>query len=162
MFGGADSVAAASAADRELAELAEVLRDVIKLSGMSSRRIEKLLGLAQGELARLLAGAESLKVLQLLKILHAIGMEPVDFFHWVYTTRQSAASSPSPIEVLADLRSGVERPAGHPSQGGSDGRTTELLLDALRERLVEDRERRSQDPPGSPFRPGPSDDPRET
>jgi len=56
----------------------------------------------------------------------------------------------------------VERPAGHPSHGGSDGRTTELLLDALRERLVEDRERRSQDPPGSPFRPGPSDDPRET
>lgn len=68
-------------------------------SDLSQREVETRLGFARGYLSRLLTGVVEIKYWQLLAILHAMDLEPADFFAELFPRRRHPA-----LEALEDHR----------------------------------------------------------
>ncbi|HEX6864802.1 MAG TPA: helix-turn-helix transcriptional regulator, partial [Thermoanaerobaculia bacterium] len=80
-------------ADQEVARLRELLRNAIRLSGVTNRKIERHLGMSQGSLSRLLAGGIELKVKHILEIVEILGLPPGQFFRIAYPEEAQPTSA---------------------------------------------------------------------
>jgi len=80
--------------DEDMERLMEVLRDLLDQENVALTEIERRLSWARGTISKLLLGKRELRVRQLLGILGALKIEPLQFFQKVY----SPASSPSAAE----------------------------------------------------------------
>lgn len=81
------------------AHVLERIRLLIYLSERTQREIEQRLGFSRGYLSLLLGGKVDLKMWQLLAILHALELEPAEFFAEAFPRRRNRA-----LENLDDLR----------------------------------------------------------
>src|ERR1700744_161363 len=66
--------------DERFEHLAEVLKSVIRSSGLTGREIDRRLGMSGGYTSRLLGGGVELKLSQILAILDVIGLYPSELF----------------------------------------------------------------------------------
>ncbi len=64
-----------------------MLRDLVRLSGVSQRKIERSLGLSPGYLTRILEGRLELRVQHVLGICEAVGFPPGAFFLAAYPSQ---------------------------------------------------------------------------
>ena len=76
----------------------ERLRLLILRSPLTQRAVENRVGFSRGHLSQLLAGTLDLKYWHLLAILHAIEVEPSEFFAALFPRRRHPA-----LEVLDDV-----------------------------------------------------------
>lgn len=111
----------------------QALRNLIGLSGLSRREIEKLLS-AQGDgvnLTRLLAGAYEMKVRHVLDITRALGIHPLEFFRLIFEEPEQ----PSPLLQRVET---VFRP-GRPAAAGRRPRVRPPKgdVEALRQYVLE-------------------------
>jgi hypothetical protein len=122
-----------SRSDREVQRAREILSDLIDLSGMSRREVERrLLEEDSGtDVNRLLAGKLDLKLRHILEICRLVGIYPLVFFNILL-------NQPEPSPLLRKLR--VLSDAEHLRLRTGAGRTPALLGaagDALRRRVVD-------------------------
>lgn len=93
----------------EVRRLAAALRNAIRLSGVSSRQVERELGLSTGYLTRILAGQVQLRVAHVLAICQIIGVPAGSFFAALYPPTPPASEAEARMtRGLAQLHS---RPA---------------------------------------------------
>ncbi len=69
----------------------ERVRLSIFFSDLSQRELERRIGFSRGYLSQLLGGAVELKLWQLLAILHAMELEPSEFFVELFPRRRQPA-----------------------------------------------------------------------
>jgi hypothetical protein len=118
--------------EREAARLAEILSLLVRVSGRSRRSLEQEMDLGQGGLGKLLDGKGGLQISHVLKILAALGVDPGDFFRWVYPFRGRPSEL---IENARALGGPAQDPASPPSPSPDtafDERVRESLLRLLR------------------------------
>lgn len=88
----------------EVERLAAALRTAIRLSGISHRQIERVLGLSTGYLTRILDGKIHLRVAHVLAVCQAIDLPAESFFAALYPPRPPATARGSRlIRGLAQL-----------------------------------------------------------
>jgi hypothetical protein len=107
------------------------LRDLIELSGLSRREVEKLL-VEQGagtDLGRLLSGRLDLKLRHVVDICGVIGIHPLEFFRMVF--REPRQRSPLLQRLEALIAPGTLAQTVHPTTARSE----EKQIDQLRQRL---------------------------
>lgn len=114
----------------DVARVREVLDDLVDLSGLSRREIERRLA-QQGsgfDVSRLISGRFELKLHQLLDILCVLEIHPVEFFRLIF--KEPELRSPLLVRARALFASGepVRQRETRPADGD---------LEDLRRRLVE-------------------------
>src|SRR6185436_3198483 len=116
---------------REAVRLAELLSLLVRVSGRSRRSLEQELGLGSGGLGRILGGTARLQMSHVLMILAALGVDPGDFFRWVYPFRGRSSEL---IENARALGSPPPEAALPPAiaDAAFDERVRESLLRLLR------------------------------
>lgn len=117
--------------EREAVRLAELLSLLVRVSGRPRRSIEQELGLGGGGLGKILGGTARLQMSHVLMILAALGVDPGDFFRWVYPFRGRSS------ELIENARAlGSPEPEAVPSpavpDAAFDERVRESLLRLLR------------------------------
>jgi hypothetical protein len=113
----------------DVARVREALDDLVDLSGLSRREIERRLA-QQGpgfDVSRLISGRFDLKLHQLLDILCVLEIHPVEFFRLIFKEPERR----SPLLVRARALFGSGEPVRQ-----RETRTAEEDLDDLRRRLV--------------------------
>jgi len=123
--------------EREAARLAELLSLLVRVSGRSRRSLELELELGSGGLGRILGGTGRLQMSHVLMILAALGVDPGDFFRWVYPFRGRSSEL---IENARALGSPTPETASPPDVPDSpdaafDERVRKSLLRLLRPRV---------------------------
>jgi hypothetical protein len=121
--------------DREVRRAREILSDLIDLSGMSRREVERrLLEEDSGtDVNRLLSGKLDLKLRHILEICRLVGIYPLVFFNILL-------NQPEPSPLVRKLR--IVSDAEHLRLRTGPGRTPALLgtaddVNALRRRVVD-------------------------
>ena len=117
--------------EREAVRLAELLSLLVRVSGRPRRSIEQELGLGSGGLGKILGGTTRLQMSHVLMILAALGVDPGDFFRWVYPFRGRSS------ELIENARAlGGPAPDAAPppavADAAFDERVRESLLRLLR------------------------------
>ncbi len=117
--------------EREAVRLAELLSLLVRVSGRPRRSLEQELGLGSGGLGKILGGTARLQMSHVLMILAALGVDPGDFFRWVYPFRGRSS------ELIENARAlGSPEPetpvAPDTSDAAFDERVRESLLRLLR------------------------------
>ena len=107
----------------EIGRVTEALRTAIRLSGVSSRSIERSLGLSTGYLTRLLQGETALRLWHVFGLLQAIRLPPGDFFAALYRSEGHAIG-----RALRQL---------HPAVAGDDPGSVKAILSRLRSEMGE-------------------------
>ena len=112
------------ASREEVERIRAALRTAIRLSGVSSRQIERDLDLSTGYLTRILAGHVELRVVHVLSICQRIGLPPGNFFGALFPLRKDAGSRlaqglsqlhpdqaqrPDPEALVHELRESIDR-----------------------------------------------------
>ncbi len=117
--------------EREAARLAELLALLVRVSGRPRRSLEQELGLGGGGLGKILGGTARLQMSHVLMILAALGVDPGDFFRWVYPFRGRSSEL---IENARALGSPEPEEANPPAitDKAFDDRVRESLLRLLR------------------------------
>jgi hypothetical protein len=117
--------------EQEAVRLAELLSLLVRVSGRPRRTLEQELGLGSGGLGKILGGTARLQMSHVLMILAALGVDPGDFFRWVYPFRgrsseliENARALGSPEPELATLPAVAD--------AAFDERVRESLLRLLR------------------------------
>jgi len=112
----------------DIARIREALDQLVDLSGLSRREIERrLTHLGSGfNVSRLLAGRFEIKLRQMLEVLRVLEVHPVEFFRLVF--KEPQARSPLLARVEALFASGKPLAQRHPGPAERD-------LDELRRRL---------------------------
>lgn len=82
----------------------ERVRQLIFLSDVTQREVEKRVGFSRGYLSQLLGGTVEIKYWQLLAILHAMELDPAEFFSELFGRRRHRA-----LDVLDEVRRRGER-----------------------------------------------------
>ena len=116
--------------EKDVARVREALDDLVDLSGLSRREIERRLA-QQGsgfDVSRLISGRFELKLHQLLDILCVLEIHPVEFFRLIF--KEPERRSPLLVRVRALFAS------GEPVRQ-QETRSAERDLDDLRRKLVE-------------------------
>ncbi len=117
--------------EREAVRLAELLSLLVRVSGRPRRALEQELGLGSGGLGKILGGTTRLQMSHVLMILAALGVDPGDFFRWVYPFRGRSS------ELIENARAlGSPEPeapvAPDTPDAAFDERVREALLRLLR------------------------------
>ena len=117
--------------EREAARLAELLSLLVRVSGRPRRSLEQELGLGSGGLGKILGGTARLQMSHVLMILAALGVDPGDFFRWVYPFRGRSSEL---IENARALGSPAPEAPSPPAVADAafDERVRESLLRLLR------------------------------
>jgi hypothetical protein len=117
--------------EREAVRLAELLSLLVRVSGRPRPSLEQELGLGSGGLGKILGGTTQLQMSHVLMILAALGVDPGDFFRWVYPFRGRASEL---IENARALGSPEPEAAVAPdtTDAAFDERVRESLLRLLR------------------------------
>jgi transcriptional regulator with XRE-family HTH domain len=107
---------------KEVARVAQALRSAIRLSGVSSRQIERELGMSTGYLTRILTGQVELRVGVVLAVCEIVRVPAGDFFAALFPSQAAAAPPATRLaRGLAQL---------HP--GPSPGPDLDRLIQAAR------------------------------
>lgn len=116
--------------EREAVRLAELLSLLVRVSGRPRRSIEQELELGSGGLGKILGGTK-LQISHVLMILAALGVDPGDFFRWVYPFRGRSSEL---IESARALGSPAPEAVTPPAiaDAAFDERVRESLLRLLR------------------------------
>ena len=116
--------------EQEAVRLAELLSLLVRVSGRPRQSLEQDLGLGSGGLGKILGGTK-LQMSHVLMILKALGVDPGDFFRWVYPFRGRASEL---IESARALGSPTPEAAPTPAiaDAAFDERVRESLLRLLR------------------------------
>ncbi|HEX5759499.1 MAG TPA: hypothetical protein VF121_09920, partial [Thermoanaerobaculia bacterium] len=132
----------------EVERLLDLLKTVVKMSGISVSEIERRMEQSAGYLSRLWSGAIGMKLGHVYEILEAIELHPAEFFRLAYP---QDPPSPSPTgrrlrDFLARLQGSVARaePAAVPNQ------QVQELLSGLRELLAAHAAAAAPPPPPPP------------
>jgi transcriptional regulator with XRE-family HTH domain len=91
---------------KEVARVAQALRSAIRLSGVSSRQIERELGMSAGYLSRILAGQVELRMGVVLAVCEIVRMPAGDFFAALFPPHAAAAPEIRLARGLAQLHPG--------------------------------------------------------
>ena len=120
--------------EREAARLAELLSLLVRVSGRSRRSLEQELELGSGGLGKILGGTGRLQMSHILMILAALGVDPGDFFRWVYPFRGRSNELIENARALGSPTPEAASPPGVPSSPDAlfDERVREALLRLLR------------------------------
>ncbi|HKH47724.1 MAG TPA: hypothetical protein VKM72_23955 [Thermoanaerobaculia bacterium] len=122
--------------EREAARLAELLSLLVRVSGRSRRSLEQELELGSGGLGKILGGAGRLQMSHVLMILAALGVDPGDFFRWVYPFRGRSSDLIENARALGSPPAEAAVTPGTPDSPDAafDERVRESLLRLLRPR----------------------------
>jgi transcriptional regulator with XRE-family HTH domain len=101
----------------EARRYAQLLRQVLELSGVSEREVERRLALGGGTLSRIFGGRIELKLSHLLAILAVAGVKPERFFQLAAVVLEGAAEESLGRQVLAALDR-LAGPGVAPAGGG--------------------------------------------
>jgi hypothetical protein len=101
----------------EARRYAQLLRQVVELSGVSEREVERRLALGGGTLSRIFGGRIELKLSHLLAILAVAGVKPERFFQLAAVVLEGAAEESLGRQVLAALDR-LAGPGAVPAGGG--------------------------------------------
>ena len=82
------------------ARITDYLRRLVGASGMTAAAIDRRLGVGRGHTAKVVAGTIGLRVEDLLAILHAIEVEPGDFFRLLYPEKKATARGEQPVNLM--------------------------------------------------------------
>ena len=120
--------------EREAARLAELLSLLVRVSGRSRRSLEQELELGSGGLGKILGGTGRLQMSHVLMILAALGVDPGDFFRWVYPFRGRSSELIENARALGSPTPETASPPGVPDSPDAafDERVRESLLRLLR------------------------------
>jgi len=116
--------------EREAARLAELLALLVRVSGRPRRSLEQELGLGSGGLGKILGGTTRLQMSHVLMILAALGVDPGDFFRWVYPFRGRSSDLIESARALGSPAPEAAQPIL--SEAAFDERVRESLLRLLR------------------------------
>ncbi|MDP9121708.1 MAG: hypothetical protein M3O15_10145 [Acidobacteriota bacterium] len=89
----------------EALRLAELLESVVRLSKVSVSEVERRLDYAHGTLSRIFAGTIGLKVVHIVDVVQAVGMEPRRFFELAFQQQGG-----DPVAGLLDAFNRLGRP----------------------------------------------------
>lgn len=123
-------------ADQEVARLRELLRNAIRISGVTNRKIERRLGMSQGSLSRLLAGGIELKVKHILDIVEILGLPPGHFFRIAYPEEPQSASALQAFHKALSQRMGGKEEDEPPSAPLTQEQIEAMVAKALRKLLL--------------------------
>lgn len=115
---------------KDVARVREALDDLVDLSGLSRREIERRLA-QQGsgfDVSRLISGRFDLKLHQLLDILCVLEIHPVEFFRLIFKEPERRSPLLVRVRTLFAFGEPVRQRETRPAEGD---------LDDLRRRLVE-------------------------
>jgi hypothetical protein len=118
--------------EREAARLAEIISLLVRVSGRSRRSLEQEMELGQGGLGKLLGGKGGLQISHVLKILAALGVDPGDFFRWVYPFRGRSSELIENARALGGPTPDSVSPPSPSPDAAFDERVREALLRLLR------------------------------
>src|ERR1700730_15117159 len=90
-------------AREEARRYAQLLRQVVELSGVSERAVERRLALGGGTLSRIFGGRIELKLSHLLAILEVVDIKPERFFQLAAVVLEGAAEESLGRQGLAAL-----------------------------------------------------------
>jgi transcriptional regulator with XRE-family HTH domain len=93
-------------AQKEVARVAQALRSAIRLSGVSSRQIERELGMSAGYLSRILAGQVELRVAVVLAVCEIVRVPAGNFFAALFPPQTVATPEIRLARGLAQLHPG--------------------------------------------------------
>ena len=133
---GMDNADQAGPADQEVVRLRELLRNAIRLSGVTNRKIERHLGMSQGSLSRLLAGGIELKVKHILEIVEILGLPPGQFFRIAYPEEAQPTSALQAFQKALGQRTGAKGDNEPPSAAITQEQIEAMVAKALRRLLL--------------------------
>lgn len=134
---GMDSADQVDPADQEVARLRELLRNAIRLSGVTNRKIERTLEMSQGSLSRLLAGGIELKVKHILKIVEILGLPPGHFFRIAYPEEPQPTSALQAFhKALSPRAEGKGDPEAPPPAAVTQEQVEAMVAKAIRKLLL--------------------------
>ena len=116
--------------EQEAVRLAELLSLLVRVSGRPRQSLEQDLGLGSGGLGKILGGTK-LQMSHVLMILKALGVDPGDFFRWVYPFRGRASELIESARALGSPAPEAVLPPAH-ADAAFDERVRESLLRLLR------------------------------
>ncbi len=128
--------------DERIEHLAEVLKSVIRSSGLTGREIERRLGMSGGYTSRLLGGGVELKLSQILAILDVIGLYPSELFAMAFPMSGEASPLMRRIQGIMPVALPGSRPAEAPPVDVKA--LEEKVIAAVRRALSEDQEKRGE------------------
>ncbi len=91
------------ASREEIDRIRQALRTAIRLSGVSSRQIERELEMSTGYLTRILAGHVELRMAHVLSVCGIIGLPAGNFFAALFPLRSAAGADQRMTRGLAEL-----------------------------------------------------------
>lgn len=136
LLSGMDNAEQAGPADQEVARLRELLRNAIRLSGVTNRKIERQLGMSQGSLSRLLAGGIELKVKHILEIVEILGLPPGQFFQIAYPEEAQPTSALQAFQKALGQRMGGRSEEEAPPAKITQEQVEVMVAKALRKLLL--------------------------
>lgn len=113
-----------------------MLRNAIRISGVTNRKIERRLGMSQGSLSRLLAGGIELKVKHILDIVEILGLPPGDFFRIAYPDEPQATSALHVFHKALSQRAGGKNENEPPPSAIAQEQIEAMVAKALRKLLL--------------------------
>lgn len=136
----------------EVNRIVDLLRTVVKMSGISVSEIERRMEQSAGYLSRLWSGAIGVKLGHVYEILEAIELDPAEFFRLAYP---HDPYEPSPTgRRLRDFVSRFQTPVPARQETAPSATPEQIgeLLAGLRQ-LLEERGAAAKPPPPEPKRP---------
>lgn len=134
----------------EIRRILDLLKNSMRLLGMTNRDIERQKGWSSSYLSRLFSGAIELKYEHILDICEVMGLEPAEFFQMAYGGPDQAPPSEAALKLYKSIQIFMpSRPAGaapaaetprEPQAEMDEEKIERLLAKALR-RLLQDTEK---------------------
>ena len=112
----------------EVERLLNVLRTSVRLLGLTSREIERRLGLTPSYVSRIFSGTIELKMEHVLAITRAIGLQPWEFFELAYPQRPNPHSAS--FQAIQTLLRGMQ-PSSPPAAGPTEEELNQRIEDAV-------------------------------
>ena len=111
-----------------------LLKRAIRSSGLSQKEVDRRIGVQPGYLSQVMIGRLDLKLKHLLRVLDAIGVDPVGFFKLAFPPENGADPSSGDLLRLLPNDRGV-RPAPAGGELADIGSLEQLVVRALAEEL---------------------------
>jgi hypothetical protein len=132
-------------AEKDLAQLRQILREALRASGMGVREMERRLELGHGSLYRMLDGTLDLRVRHLLGLAELLGVPPADFLAIGCPEAMERAKRPLSDWIGAPTRA---REAAEPAAASlTVTELRELIRGAVRDAVCEEMKTKDGSPP---------------
>ncbi|MEA2599744.1 MAG: Cro/C1-type DNA-binding domain [Acidobacteriota bacterium] len=123
--------------DPETDRLINLLKVCLKILGITNREVARRLEMSPSYISKLLSGASELRLDHVIRICHAAGVEPSEFFSLAYP-RQTTGSGSLAASRLRDLLQTVQPPPPPAKPTFTEEQIQEMLKATL-ERMLDRR-----------------------